>query len=174
MRKTLTPYDENGVAVKPRTKTPDQALTSLMRQCARAERCSEDALRLMRRWGVAEGDARQILERLVRERFIDDQRYADAYVREKSRFAGWGARKISQALRVKKIPSEIIKQSLTQIDEAESNASLAALIERKASRTPHKDLWDLRGKLMRFGLSRGFDYDDVTAAIEQCLREREH
>ena len=50
---------------------------------------------------------------------------------------------------------------------------MARIIERKAARTPHKDLWDLKGKLMRFGLSRGFDYDDVVATVEQCLRARE-
>ena len=64
-----------------RTKTPEQALSALMRQCARAERCSGDALRLMRRWGVTDDEARKVLARLVAERFIDDQRYADAYVR---------------------------------------------------------------------------------------------
>lgn len=170
MRKALMSQDERGTPVKPRTKTPEQALTSLMRQCARAERCSDDALRLMRRWGVSDSDARKILDRLVRERFIDDQRYADAYVREKSRFAGWGARKINQALRVKKISPEIIEHSLAQIDSSQSGATIAALIERKAARTAHKDEWDLRGKLMRFGLSRGFDYDEVVAAIERCLR----
>ena len=172
MSKTLT--DTGSVkAPQPRSKKPDEALASLMRQCARAERCSGDALRLMKRWGVADSDARKVLERLVRERFIDDQRYADAYVREKSRFSGWGAYKIRLSLRAKRIAAEVVERALTQIERSESAETLARIIERKAARTPHKDLWDLKGKLMRFGLSRGFDYDDVMATVEQCLRERE-
>ena len=62
----------------PRTKTPEQALAALMRLCARAEKSEGDARRLMRGWGVAEKDAEQVLGRLVRDRFIDDSRYAEA------------------------------------------------------------------------------------------------
>ena len=59
-----------------------------MRLCARAEKSQEDARRLMRGWGVAEKDAEQVLGRLVRDRFIDDSRYAEAFVREKLRLSG--------------------------------------------------------------------------------------
>ena len=63
-----------------RTKTPEQALRSLMNMAARAERCSADALRLMKGWGVVDVDAQRVLQRLVAERFIDDSRYAGAFV----------------------------------------------------------------------------------------------
>ena len=76
----------------PRTKTPEQALAALMRLCARAERSEEDARRLMTRWGVAPADRERVLERLRRDRFIDDARYAEAFVREKINLSGWGAR----------------------------------------------------------------------------------
>ena len=67
----------------PRTKTPEQALAALMRLCARAERSEEDARRLMTRWGVAPADREQVLERLRRDRFIDDARYAEAFARSR-------------------------------------------------------------------------------------------
>lgn len=73
----------------PRTKTPEQALAALMRLCARAERSEEDARRLMTRWGVAPADRERVLERLRRDRFIDDARYAEAFVREKINLSGW-------------------------------------------------------------------------------------
>ena len=76
----------------PRTKTPEQALAALMRLCARAERSEEDARRLMTRWGVAPADRERVLERLRRDRFIDDARYAEAFVRDKINLSGWGAR----------------------------------------------------------------------------------
>ena len=55
----------------------------------------------MRGWGVAEKDAEQVLGRLVRDRFIDDSRYAEAFVREKLRLSGWGEYKIRTALQRK-------------------------------------------------------------------------
>lgn len=86
---------------KKRDKTPDEALAALMRLCARAEKSEGDARRLMRGWGVAEKDAEQVLGRLVRDRFIDDSRYAEAFVREKLRLSGWGEYKIRTALQRK-------------------------------------------------------------------------
>lgn len=95
----------------PRTKTPEQALAALMRLCARAERSEEDARRLMTRWGVAPADREQVLERLRRDRFIDDARYAEAFVREKINLSGWGARKIADALHRKRIARETIERA---------------------------------------------------------------
>ena len=100
-RKINTPREK-------RTKTPEQALTSLMRLCARAEKSEGDARRLMRGWGLAERDAEAVLARLVRERFIDDTRYAEAFVREKLRLSGWGEYKIRTALQRKGIRREVI------------------------------------------------------------------
>ena len=80
-------------------KTPQQALQSLMRLCARSEHSSGDALRLMKRWGVADDEARKVLSRLQSERFIDDARYAEAFVRDKLNLSGWGAYKIKMSLR---------------------------------------------------------------------------
>ena len=96
----------------PRTKTPEQALAALMRLCARAERSEEDARRLMTRWGVAPADRERVLERLRRDRFIDDARYAEAFVREKINLSGWGARKIADALHRKRIARETIERSM--------------------------------------------------------------
>ena len=80
-----------------RAKTPEQALAALMRLCARAEKSQDDARRLMRGWGLAEREGEQVLARLVRDRFIDDGRYAEAFVRDKLRLSGWGEYKIRTA-----------------------------------------------------------------------------
>lgn len=164
---------EKRMTYAPRTKTPEQALASLMRTCARAERCSSDALRSMRRWGLSDKDARGVLERLVRERFIDDGRYAEAYVREKMRFSGWGERKIRAALRMKSIAPNIIDRAMGQLVPEEDASRLEEVLRKKASKTTARDLYDLKAKLVRFGMSRGFDLDDVLSVTEQILRARE-
>ena len=77
-------------AYERKTKNAEQALASLMRYAARAERSSGDAMRLMHTWGVPEADRRRSLDRLMAERFIDDERFAEAFVRDKRRLSGWG------------------------------------------------------------------------------------
>lgn len=145
----------------------------LMRQCARAERCSADALGSMRRWGLSDEDARKVLDRLLRERFIDDGRYAAAYVREKSRLSGWGARKIAASLRAKRVAPKVIEEALGQLSSEDTASRLEALLRNKAAKTTARDTYQLKGKIVRFGISRGFDLDDVLAATERILRESE-
>lgn len=156
---------------QPRTKSPEQALVVLMRQCARAERCSSDALRSMRRWGVAPEEAQKVLARLQKERFINDERYAQAYVREKMRLSGWGARKIASALRAKSIASDVVAKALEQIEPERDVERLGEVLRRKSQKIAYRDGYELKGKLVRFGLSRGFDMDDVLAVSDQILRE---
>lgn len=164
---------QKGTVKTPRTKTPEQALSSLMRTCARAEKCSSDALRSMRRWGLSDTDARRVLERLIRERFIDDGRYAAAYVREKMRFSGWGERKIRAALRAKAIAPKIIDEAMSQMVPEDNTARLRDMLQKKAAKTTSRDLYDLKGKLVRFAIGRGFDLEDVLEVVEEIIRARE-
>lgn len=152
-----------------RTKTPEQALSSLMRLASRAEKSSGDAMRLMRTWGVDEHERPKVLRELIKQGFIDDRRYAHAYVREKSRLNGWGARKIATMLRSKGISKDIIETALSQIDGGAAKDKLLKMMERKAAGTKYENAYQLKGKLLRYGLSLGYDYDDVMAAVEQTV-----
>ena len=159
---------------QPREKKPKsaaQALQSLMRLCARAEKSSGDALRLMRGWGVPEGERQGVLQRLIAQRFIDDKRYAEAYVREKSHLAGWGAHKIAFQLRQKGINKEIINSSLATLDSEAQLEQLTAKLERKMRTTKAANSYELRGKLLRYGMGLGFDYEMTHSAIDKITPE---
>ncbi len=149
-----------------RTKTPRQALTQLMRLCARTEKSSGDARRLMRTWGVDEAAREGILRKLVEARFIDDSRYASAFVREKSRIDGWGAYKIRTALQRKEIDRQTIDEALAQIDSGEASQRLLSLLARKLRGMKADTIYQLRGKLLRYGLQAGYDYAAVTEAVK--------
>ncbi|MBO7263958.1 MAG: RecX family transcriptional regulator [Alistipes sp.] len=154
---------------KPKSAT--QALQSLMRLCARAEKSSGDAMRLMRGWGVPETEREGVLAKLIEQRFIDDHRYAEAYVREKSNLAGWGARKIAFQLRQKGISKEIISATLATVDGDAQLGQLTTKLERKMRTTKASNNYELRGKLLRYGLGLGFDYDMILTAIDKITPE---
>lgn len=153
-----------------RTKTPEQALQSLMRLCARAEKSSGDARRLMRGWGVTPDAAEKVLQQLVAQRFIDDERYAAAFVREKCSLSGWGAYKIRTALQRKEIAPRLIDEALSAIDREASCERLLTQLRRKMARTKAATPYELRGKLLRYGLSLGFDYAMVGDAVAQLIQ----
>ncbi len=160
------------MAMNKREKTPEQALRSLMNLCVKAERSEFDVRRLLERWGVAEGERQRIVDTLVRERFVDNRRYAEAYVREKVRFSGWGRYKIRAALRAKRIDESIVEGALEQVDGASMREKLEHRLQMKMNRTRARDAYDLRGKLVRYGAGLGFDTDTVLEVVERLMKER--
>lgn len=154
-------------------KTAEQALRSLMRLCARSEKSSGDALRLMNQWQVPQAERAGVLDRLLRERFIDDGRYAEAYVREKLRLSGWGARKIAVQLRQKGVSQGVIAEALKQLDDDVELPRLVEKLRRKMRTTKYSSDYELCGKLLRYALSLGFDYDMAQRAVEESLAEQD-
>ena len=152
-------------------KTAQQALQSLMRLCARSEKSSGDALRLMSQWQVPQSERGAVLDKLLKDRFIDDSRYAEAYVREKSRLSGWGARKIALQLRQKGVSQDVIAEALKQLDSDIELPRLVEKLRRKARTTKYSSDYELRGKLLRYALSLGFDYDLAQRAVEESVAE---
>ena len=153
-----------------RTKTPEQALVSLMNLCAKSERCTGDARRLMRGWGVATADAEKVLQRLVNERFIDDRRYAEAFVREKINLSGWGAYKITATLRQKGIDKAIIASALEQYSDVDTVERLTVLLNRKLRTVKAKSVADLRAKLFRYAAGQGYDFSTAREAVERLVK----
>ena len=158
---------------KKKVKTPEQALAALMRLCARAEKSQEDARRLMRGWGLAEREGEQVLARLVRDRFIDDGRYAEAFVRDKLRLSGWGEYKIRTALQRKRIDRALIDAALAEADRPAMGERLRRQLERKARTAKYSTQYELKTKLIRYGLSLGYDYETVVEAASGLVTDTE-
>lgn len=169
MRSRRVDVEEQGATHERRSKTPAEAMQSLMRLCARAEKSSGDALRLMRTWGVAESERRGVLEQLIAQRYIDDKRYAEAYVREKTQLSGWGARKIAMQLRQKGVAQEIIRNALGALDADNMEERLYERLARKSRNVKAANSYELRGKLLRYGLSLGYEYDMCIGVIDKIV-----
>lgn len=160
--------------IEKRSKSPQQALAALMRLCSRAEKSSGDALRLMRGWGVAAQEQVKVLGELTRLGFIDDRRYAAAYVREKTRLSGWGVYKIRLHLSGKGVAADIIEEATASIDRRESAGRLAEMLEKKARTVKAADRYELKGKLIRYGAGLGYDYEQVLDAAEEIIKNHLH
>ena len=154
-----------------RTKTAEQALASLQRLCARAERSSGDAMRLMATWEVDPAKRLEVLQRLIDDRFIDDRRYAESFVREKTSLSSWGEYKIRAALRRKSIAEEIIARALQQISPTQSAEQLTTRLTRKLKTVKYKSKYDLKNKLIRYGLSLGYTMEAVIPQVEELIHD---
>ena len=108
---------------------------------------------------VSEKDAEQIIQVLIREKFLDDQRYAEFYVRDKFRFNGWGKIKLRVMLSQKGIPGPVIESALDQIDPEEYKETCTRIISDKAATIKETNQFKRKGKLFRFAAQRGFESD---------------
>ena len=140
-------------------------LSKLQAQCSRREYCSRDiydkALKALE--GDAAG-AQEILGSLIKDGFVDDLRYASAFARDKASLQGWGPIKITHMLRAKGIPSDTIRQALAEIDAPKAEEKLRRLIEAKRKTLEGDPA--ARLKLIRFALSRGYDYDAIRPLLD--------
>lgn len=148
-----------------------EAYNRLSALCARAEYCLDDMRKKLRKWQLPEGAEERILKRLVKERFIDENRYAHAYVRDKFRYNRWGSDKIERMLRMKGISSDDIKDALKEISDDESNETLSTLLKNKIRSVKYKTEYELYVKLLRFAVSRGFTLEHAKHCLEDIIKE---
>ena len=149
--------------------TPPEALHRAAALCSSAEHCTADIREKLARWGVTEADSRTIIARLVQERFIDEQRYAVAFVKDKFRFSGWGRIKMRYALQQKRIDGSDIDHALATLDEEPYNDRLLELLQAKSRSIRDDDPEARRAKLFRFAASRGFEPSLIFNALKQVV-----
>jgi regulatory protein len=145
------------------------ALTKAMALCSHREYCCEDIRVKLNSWSVGERDAEKILVNLIKENFINEKRYSEAFVKDKFRYNKWGKVKIRANLRMKKIPSDVINSALNSIDNELYKKTLEELLTIHRRSVKVKNQYDLKGKLLRYGLSKGFESEllyDILSELE--------
>ena len=146
-------------------KTEEEAFLQLAALCANAEHCQYEMLEKMKRWELSEEAQARVMARLIEERYVDDRRYARAFVKDKIRYNKWGRRKVQQGLWMKRIDKEIQDEVLDEIDEKEYLNVLKPLLKQKRKSIKANSDYELNQKLVRFAYGRGFTFD----IIRQCL-----
>ena len=107
----------------------------------------------------------RVMQLLVSERYVDDERYARAFVRDKIRYNKWGRRKVEQALWMKQIDDDIRSRALSEVDDEEYLSVLRPLLKQKRRSIKAASDYELNQKLVKFALGRGFTFD----IIRQCI-----
>ena len=147
------------------TMTEQEAYLRLAALCAQAEHCEYEMQEKMRRWEIA-GDAQaRVMQRLITERYVDDERFARAFANDKEKYNKWGRRKVEQAMWLKHIAEDIRQRVLDSIDDEEYIAILRPLLQQKRRSVKARNDYELRQKLIKFAIGRGFTMD----IIKQCI-----
>ena len=142
-------------------------LKRIASECSKRECCEFDIRIKLLRQDIEECDIDEIITTLQKHSLLDEERYAIAYAKDKFRFNGWGCSKIAAMLSAKKISDNSIKTALQEIDRESYKEKCLALIKNKARSTKAKDIFELKNKLLRYALGRGFDYETSLQALSE-------
>lgn len=151
---------------KMRELSEPEALNKAAAYCTTCERCISEVTAKLIAWGVDAAAQRHIVDRLLHENFISEERYSRAFVNDKLRFNHWGRIKIAAALREKRLQQNLVKDALEQIDDEEYMKILRDVVDAKRRELRGKDDYASKQKILRFAASRGFEPNLIMQAIK--------
>lgn len=134
-----------------------EGLARAQAYCSAAEHCKADVRAMLERKNLEPDAIERILKRLEEDGFIDEGRYARAFVHDKVRFDRWGRIKIAQALAVKRIPRDIVSDALLSIDEDEYMATLRDVVNARLKTVKGASDYEIRMKTMKSVSARGYE-----------------
>lgn len=147
-----------------------QALNRAKRLCSGQEKCIYDIHKKLQDWEISEEFYESIIKELISDGFINEARYAMAFVNDKFRFAKWGKIKIAYALKGKKISGSIIHDALNSIDDADYLLLIEKEIRNKYKGIKGIDKYNLKAKLFRFSQTKGFESDLSFQVINKLIK----
>ncbi len=145
--------------------TKDKALSKAMGYCAYRERSSFELIERLKKWGVMKAHISEITQYLIEEKFIDDQRFTNAFISGKFSQNKWGRVKISIELRSKGISKEMILKGMNEISDKDYQECLQKLSEDKIKNTKGKNTYVIQNKVANYLQRKGFESELIWKAI---------
>ena len=137
--------------------TSDQVLDKMAKFCAYQERCVKDVRDKLKTFDIPAEEKTKILDYLLDNRFVNDERYAKAFVRGKVNQSGWGINKIRFHLMQKDIEKELIDEALGQTDEEVYRLRLIDILKTKSKTIKAESDFEKKRKLAAYAMQKGFE-----------------
>ena len=146
-----------------------KALKKAMYICSQKEQCKYDIIQKFRKWELEEKYNEELIAKLVQEKFIDEERYTQFYVKDKFQLNKWGKTKIRYMLRQKRIAENTIEGKLSTINDEEYNETCKNLITQKVATLKKISPLKLKKKVFRYLSSRGFEPDIIIKQYNKTI-----
>jgi regulatory protein len=162
---------ENHLLMDQYTGAPDKSLEPIIekgrRFCAFRERCTHETRKKIKSWGCDMQQTEYIIQLLVDEGYINEQRFADAFAHGKFSHNQWGKIKIRIELTLRHIPTEMIQHALSQIDDVAYQKTISKLAAGKIQSLSAKHADNIPEKAAAFLFGKGFEPELSWQAIQQ-------
>ena len=136
--------------------TASIATEKLKKYCAYQERSHKEVVDKLYKLGLYKNEVDQVLIALIQDDFLNEERFAQAFVSGKFRIKRWGRVKIKSHLKQKHISDYCIKKGMQEIDETEYFETLHYWLERKEREVEEENEFKKKGKIAAFLIQKGF------------------
>lgn len=148
-----------------------EAKTKLEALCAYQERCSSELEKKLFQWRFDREDTDRLLAHLISNNFLNEERFAEAFVSGKVNIKKWGKNKIIQHLKQKRISKYSIDKGIASISDEVYFSNLRGLAERKyLSLDREKDGYPKKVKIYRYLSSKGYETDLIKETVEEFFQ----
>ncbi|MFW6289725.1 MAG: regulatory protein RecX [Mariniphaga sp.] len=137
--------------------------------CSRSEQCSYDVRNKILNAGLSSDEADEMIEKLIAERYINDERYIRSYVSDKFKLNKWGKVKIRHYLKMKRFSDDLIQQGLDSINEDKYRLALLKTMKEKARSVKNKSRYEKMGQIIRFAQNRGFEPELIHRYLHEVV-----
>ena len=141
-------------------------LNRAARLCSSGEKCEHDVREKLLTWGMTEEEIEKAMAYLRENKFVDDERFTNFFVRDKLKLNRWGRIKISFTLRHKGIKSSTIEEAMSKINEKEYTAILKELLQQKIKAIGGISSQNDKAKVLRFAAQRGFSSEEIFKTLD--------
>ncbi len=147
--------------------TPDQVLDKMAKYCAYQERCVKDVRDKLKTFDIPEEEKAKILDYLLDNRFVNDERFVKSFVRGKINQNGWGMNKIRFHLMQKSIDKELIDEALEQTGEEVYRQRLIDILKAKSKTIKAETDFEKKRKLAAYAMQKGFEGNLVWEVLKE-------
>lgn len=146
--------------------TKEQALHKVAALCSKAEKCVFDVENKLTQWEISQSEIDGIVDYLIKEKFLDEERFVRYYIKDKLTFNGWGKQKVRFQLQQKRVDMTLFQQLWEEIDQDQYQEQLLYLLQKKRKSIKDTDPWAVKQKLLRYAAGRGFQMDEIYSALD--------
>lgn len=143
----------------------DDALNLMQKYCSIQDRCQSEIRTRLLEHSVYGDDLEEVIADLISDDFINEERFAKAYVRGKFRIKKWGKIKIRQELKFRKISDYSIRKGMQEIGYDDYLATLQILLEKKEATLRFSNQWERLKKLTAFATQKGYEYEVIKEVL---------
>ncbi|MEP0985930.1 regulatory protein RecX [Ekhidna sp.] len=151
----------------PREISAKEAKQRAGRFCALRERSPNELLEKLKSWGLSQEESLEIVEDLIQQGFMDEQRFANAFCNDKFEFNSWGKQKIKAHIFSHKLSEQVVQRALNGIDPVKYTQRLFDLAKTKWLRLEDEEPIKQKQKTLAYLANKGFEVDLIWNAINE-------